>query len=129
MWRMTFMDMRKQYEELSKRPVPDETMPSGASDSAGLPANDANPADREDLRSLLNAAARSSFLYTETGQTTTGYTVFSQTTSTALAQSAIRKLSVRSISPMDTYELSDVERKMIIWALQELVRLYRWHDV
>jgi hypothetical protein len=67
--------------------------------------------------------------YTEVGQTTTGYAVFSQTTSTALAQSAIRKLSVRSISPMDTYELSDVERKMIIWALQELVRLYGWHDV
>jgi hypothetical protein len=50
------MDTRKEYEELSKRPVPDETMPSR--DSAGVPSSDENPKHREDFTSLSDAAVR-----------------------------------------------------------------------
>ena len=36
----------------------------------------------------------------------------------------ITKLSSHSVIEPNTYELDAVERRMIIWALQELVRLY-----
>lgn len=52
------MDGRKLYEELTRRPVPDETMPSPSSGEEGHRASDVPPTDRERFTALLNEAAR-----------------------------------------------------------------------
>ena len=46
------------YEQLAKRPVPDETLSGVSEASADHRASDANPTHREDFRRLVGAAAR-----------------------------------------------------------------------
>jgi hypothetical protein len=50
------MDNRKQYEELTRRPVPDETMPN--SYVAASDKGDGNRDLTEDFKRLLDAAGR-----------------------------------------------------------------------
>jgi hypothetical protein len=52
------MDTRKKYEELVKRPVPDETMRDSHVSEDDRPTNNANPNHREDFKSLATLAAR-----------------------------------------------------------------------
>jgi hypothetical protein len=49
------MDTRKEYEELVKRPVADETLRDADADH---PANDENLKHRENFKSLATLAAR-----------------------------------------------------------------------
>ena len=49
------MEKEKEYEELANRPVPDETL---SEKKSGVPAVNENHSHREDVTSLLAAAAR-----------------------------------------------------------------------
>ncbi len=53
------MDNKRQYEDLSRWPVPDETMPSGAGESSStFPANVEDRRDGDRFKRLMEGAVK-----------------------------------------------------------------------